>query len=53
MAKFTAFGKTKAITYAMVKTPRAGRSTTSRGGPAASDLRAMLTELKAEHTKSQ
>ena len=54
VAKFTAFGKKKnAITYAMVKTSKGWKIDNISWGPGREDLRAMLTELKAEHTKSQ
>jgi hypothetical protein len=53
VAKFTAFGKKKAITYAMVKTPKGWKIDNISWGAGRADLRTMLAELKAEHTKSQ
>jgi hypothetical protein len=52
-AKFTAFGKKKAITYAMVKTPKGWKIDNISWAAGRDDLRTMLTQLKAEHTKSQ
>ena len=50
-AKFTAFGTKKTIAYAMVKTPKGWKIDNISWGTDREDLRAMLTELKAEHTE--